>query len=255
MPFPSHHGASIPTRSRLFVASLKKKSKWKQAVSSLIFSAPVLFIAGWVSRGIISLLIRTLRVTIHGKDHLLFFDKEINSHPKSATPVIIALWHNHLLLAPLLKQCALITSCKAIVSQSRDAALLAAFINTYKGASVIKVGHRSRHHALQEMINALMERDIILITPDGPRGPRHQAKEGALYAAQKSGAAIVPLSWKGSKVFELPTWDRLQIPYPFSKIELSIKAPITVPLGKDPKELTSLLNEALISNVRNKNIV
>jgi hypothetical protein len=69
----------------------------------------------------------------------------------------------------------------------------------------------------------------LVITPDGPRGPCYEVEEGALLLAQLTGLPIVPytcnLGWK----IRVKSWDRFQIPLPFSRCEVVFEKPIRVP--------------------------
>lgn len=56
---------------------------------------------------------------------------------------------------------------------------------------------------------------------DGPRGPFHKAKPGAITAARETGAIIVPIVTHASRawVFE-KAWDRYSLPKPFARVKL-----------------------------------
>lgn len=58
------------------------------------------------------------------------------------------------------------------------------------------------------------------VTVDGPRGPRHEVKEGAIFLAGRAAAPIVPirLFMTRRKVFR--SWDRFQLPWPFSRVAM-----------------------------------
>lgn len=110
-------------------------------------------------------------------------------------------------------------SAAALVSGSRDGELLAGYLERgLKYAKVIR-GSSSRggSEALAEMVMALQGRSC-LITPDGPRGPAHQAKAGALIAASRSGRNVLLAGWSCHRKLILNSWDRMEIPYPFSTI-------------------------------------
>ena len=68
-----------------------------------------------------------------------------------------------------------------------------------------------------------------LIAPDGPHGPAHEAKPGAVMLAQLSGAPILPMAFATDRPWTLKSWDRLLIPQPFSKVTMSLGDPIEVP--------------------------
>lgn len=145
---------------------------------------------------------------------------------KTAThnPCILMLWHNRLAMAPeILSRNAPGFIYAAFISNSRDGEPLALVVESYAVGRVLRVPHNLRHAALNTMIHHLKEkREVIVITPDGPRGPKYEMKPGIVLAAQESGAYIVPFSWKASKYWQLKTWDGMLIPKPFSHLEITL---------------------------------
>ena len=79
----------------------------------------------------------------------------------------------------------------------------------------------------------------LVITPDGPRGPRFKFKPGALLLAQMSGRPILPMSYAASHAW-LIKWDRFVIPVPFSRIAIAIGPPVYVPRVNDAASLEQL---------------
>jgi lysophospholipid acyltransferase (LPLAT)-like uncharacterized protein len=67
------------------------------------------------------------------------------------------------------------------------------------------------------------------MTPDGPRGPARVAKPGAVAAAQRSGAAIMPVGIGASPAWRAPSWDRFLVPSPFAKVRMVYGEPFGVP--------------------------
>lgn len=138
---------------------------------------------------------------------------------------ILMLWHNRLAMAPfILFRYAPQFIYAAFVSKSRDGELLSAVVHSYKAGRTIRVPHNSRHQALKELIQHLKEKkEVIIITPDGPRGPRYEMKPGIALAAKETQAHVIPLDWSCNRMWELKTWDKLRIPKPFSKITISFE--------------------------------
>ena len=130
------------------------------------------------------------------------------------------LWHNRLaLVAEALTAKANDFTYNAFISNSRDGEPLALFAKSYPNGNIIRVHHQARHQALREMIACLQQkREIILITPDGPRGPRYKIKPGITLAAKQAQAWIVPFTWEADSFWELNTWDKFRIPKPFTTI-------------------------------------
>lgn len=171
------------------------------------------FVFGWVIRVFMEALYITLRIEYRGCASL----------PKKC---IIALWHNNLALGPLIPRYFKKNAFSLVVSKSRDGQLLSAFLTTYSNVEVIQVGHQKRHSALLHMIEELQKNRVLMITPDGPRGPAFILKPGTCFSSQQADAPIIPMQWYASKVFTFNTWDKLVLPLPFSKVVITLKEPI-----------------------------
>lgn len=67
------------------------------------------------------------------------------------------------------------------------------------------------------------------ITPDGPKGPAHEFKPGAILLSQLSGKPILPMAFAARRAYRFPTWDRFILPLPFTGTALAIGEPRVVP--------------------------
>ena len=105
--------------------------------------------------------------------------------------------------------------------------------------------------ALRDFYEAIVKQRVSpAITPDGPRGPVHEFKPGAVVLAQLTGKPILPIAVSASRTLRLSTWDRFELPLPFSRVVISIGEPVSVPRGFDPDALGRLqttLGEALLA--------
>lgn len=134
---------------------------------------------------------------------------------RSREPVVFALWHDELFTpCYVYRKKGLI----ALVSSSQDGEYLAQLMlrlgyNLARGSS-----SRQGLQALREALNKIrtLHQDVVF-TVDGPRGPRHQAKEGAIYLAHKANSHLVPVRVFNArkKVFHR-AWDKFQLPWPGS---------------------------------------
>jgi len=66
-------------------------------------------------------------------------------------------------------------------------------------------------------------------TLDGPRGPARVAQAGAVWLASATGNPVLPFHLEASSHWSLRSWDRTQIPKPFSTIALVVGEPLEVP--------------------------
>lgn len=84
--------------------------------------------------------------------------------------------------------------------------------------------------ALVIMSKRLEEGRDVAFTIDGPRGPRFVAKPGPAMLARRSRDPIIAfhVAYERAKTFE-STWDRFQLPMPFSRVIIAIAPPIDVP--------------------------
>lgn len=173
-------------------------------------------------RSFLWLLIKTCKFKVTGGENLNFSAKSGSS--------IIMLWHNHLpLIGPSLLAAGPKLSYCAFISNSKDGDIAAEYVTSYSMGHTIRVPHDSREAALKTLISRLkMKRDVAIITPDGPRGPRHRIKPGVAIAAKETNASIIPFKWSSDKYWELKSWDKMQIPKPFSTINASFGTPVTL---------------------------
>lgn len=156
-------------------------------------------------------------------------------------PVIFALWHNRLavcvpacrkFLRPLRGR----DTLAALISASRDGALLAAIVEEFGVHPVRGSSSRRGGQALKELVSWMRQGNDVALTPDGPRGPCYQAREGALVLAQLTGAPILPIACRVRGKLRLKSWDRFQVPLPFATYELALLPAIRVPREATPEE-------------------
>jgi lysophospholipid acyltransferase (LPLAT)-like uncharacterized protein len=191
---------------------------------------------------IIRAIAATLRVTLVDRGGIL-------NRPDNP-PVIMAFWHNRLfLMAPFYDRFCRSRGAMALISRSRDGQFISD-VCAWFGIRSAR-GSSSRHGvaaALAAVHAARDEKLHIVITPDGPRGPRYRVQSGVLRLAQATGRPIVTVTtyvrWKW--VFD--SWDRFQLPLPFSRCQLVSGEPIFVPpdaSGEDLEKLAARVAESL----------
>jgi lysophospholipid acyltransferase (LPLAT)-like uncharacterized protein len=148
-----------------------------------------------------------------------------------------ALWHNRLLIFPLvLRRFFGNRRGAALISASRDGDLLTDAIRRF-GYDVIR-GSSSRlgASAMLRLTQELASGRDVVITPDGPRGPAYELGPGIVFLAQKSGAQVLPMNLEYSRCWRLASWDRFIIPKPFSKVRVLVGQPQRVSLTATPEE-------------------
>ncbi|MBK6796242.1 MAG: lysophospholipid acyltransferase family protein [Acidobacteria bacterium] len=146
-------------------------------------------------------------------------------------PLVYCFWHNRIPIATYFWRD---RSIIVMSSQSFDSEYIARFIQRFGYGAARGSSTRGARSALIQMIRAVKSGTSAAFSVDGPRGPIYQAKPGALLLAKKSGAAILPFSISLEKCWRLPSWDRIEIPKPFSRAFVVIGAPFKVDDPDDP---------------------
>ena len=83
----------------------------------------------------------------------------------------------------------------------------------------------------------------LAITPDGPRGPCYEIQDGILSLAQVTGLPIIPLGCASKRKFRFKSWDRFQLPLPFTRCDVVYGEPLHIPRKLNDVERTSLRAE------------
>ncbi len=148
----------------------------------------------------------------------------------SGRPVLFVLWHSRIL--PLLffhRHQGVVT----LISRHRDGAHLARLAHRWGYGTVRGSSGRGGDVGLLGLVRALGRAGEAAITPDGPRGPAERVKPGAVAAAQRAGAVLLPITASPSRAWWFESWDRFCLPQPFARIDVVYGAPFTVAEGKD----------------------
>ncbi len=148
-----------------------------------------------------------------------------------------ALWHNRLLIFPLvLRRFFPERRGAALISASRDGDLLADAIRRFDYEVIRGSSSRLGASAILQLTDVLASKRDVVITPDGPRGPVYELGPGAIFLAQKSGASVLPMNLEYSRCWRLGSWDRFIIPQPFAKVRVLISSPHHVKPTSTPGE-------------------
>lgn len=148
-------------------------------------------------------------------------------------PLIYCLWHDRMLPVPYAwrKICPDRRSLVVLTSASHDGAVLAHAMSVFGIGAVRGSSSRRGVAALVGMLKALRSGSDVCVTPDGPRGPRHSMQAGVLKLAEAGGAPLVPVHVECLDAWRLRTWDRFQVPKPFSRVRVIFDPALAVPAG------------------------
>ena len=108
-----------------------------------------------------------------------------------------------------------IPHAKVLISSHFDGELISRTIKYFGLGTLAGSTNRNAARVLIQAIKTIKEGYDIGITPDGPKGPRHEVADGIIVMAQKTKAKIVLVEIKPTKFWQLNSWDKFIIPKPF----------------------------------------
>lgn len=161
---------------------------------------------------------RSLRWEAEGAEHL----DEIHARGHRA---IFAFWHGRIFPATWYWRQ---RSIVVMTSLNRDGEVIARCIRRHGFLTARGSSSRAGLRALGEMARNIRDGRDVAFTVDGPRGPRHVAKQGPVILARKTGAGILCFHIALARKLELGSWDGFQIPCPFTRARVLIAPPLWV---------------------------
>ncbi|HZP41311.1 MAG TPA: DUF374 domain-containing protein [Candidatus Binatia bacterium] len=153
--------------------------------------------------------------------------------------VIGAFWHDAIPLVPLLKRFRWPGRGTIMLSWHRDAEIAARAVRWFGVDVVHGSSTRGWLGGLRGMLAAHEAGSDLLVVPDGPRGPRHVAKEGVVQLARATGLPVVPIGAAAAPRRRLRSWDRMQLPLPFARVALVVGRPVHVARDADAAALAA----------------
>jgi len=222
---PSPEKPGPPARKRKSGVIVPHKAKWHQRAGAFL----------------VFVLLRALMVTVRCR----LRDRSGFLAPNAPSPAIFCFWHNR--LASCIKAYeshrkphASGKGMAALISASRDGAFLAGILEWFRVQPVRGSTSRRGPQALLELTTWAERSYDLTITPDGPRGPCYQVQEGVMSLAQVTGLPVVPLAFNVNWKLRVKSWDRFQIPLPFTRCEVVVGRVMRVPPEATDAERESL---------------
>jgi len=156
---------------------------------------------------------------------------------------ILMSWHDTIMILPHISPFNFYKNVHALVSPHNDGRIIS---DTMKliGYNIIEgSSNRNSLHAAKKILKILKSNGSVVITPDGPRGPRHEMKGNILEFAKKCNSQIIPMNAYCSKYVTLSSWDKLIFPFPFGRITVTFGNPIFADSDIKLQALAKALNK------------
>lgn len=139
---------------------------------------------------------------------------------------ILALWHGRILAGlDYFRDRGVVV----ITSQNFDGEWIARILHRFGFGTARGSTSRGGARALVQMRRDLAAGRPVAFTVDGPRGPAREVQMGVVWLAGATGHPILPYHIEADRFWTARSWDRTQIPKPFSRVAIAIGAPLAVP--------------------------
>lgn len=196
---------------------------------------------------LINVLLKTVRLRIENSDVVKELDKQKKNY-------VVAFWHGSMLIGWFMQRN---RNFASLVSKSKDGDVLTAILEKWNFHVVRGSSSKGGHEALDLMIHLTEENYHLAITPDGPTGPIFKMKPGAVITARRSQIPLLLVGIGMKSKWTLKSWDKFEIPKPFSAVTAIYSQPIMISailtkeetsevIDKCESELNNLQKEALI---------
>jgi len=177
----------------------------------------------WLAGSLGPLVVRLLGRTVRWR---ILVDPETRALLDAGTPHIWAFWHGQILPLTYTHRG---RGAQVMVSHNKDGELITRVIEGLGFGTVRGSSSRGGAAALRGLLTQLRRGRSVAITPDGPRGPRHEVQDGVVAVAARGGAPVIPLGVHLVHAWRLDSWDRFEIMKPFGRAVVTFDPPLTVP--------------------------
>jgi lysophospholipid acyltransferase (LPLAT)-like uncharacterized protein len=194
----------------------------------------IVAVAGWALATVLRLVYLTLRVRWVDPHGVL------QAHA-AGNRVVWATWHDGIALLPLMVvRVERRLRPRVVLSWHRDAEIAAQAVRHFGVAVSRGSATRGWTGAMRGLLEAHGRGEDLVVVPDGPLGPRHEAKEGVVQLARATRLPVVAIGIASTSPHHLRTWDRLQVPRPFGRVALVLSAPISIVRGESARSLAEV---------------
>lgn len=161
-------------------------------------------------------------------------------------PAIYIFWHEYIPFPFYLRpHC----GYAMLVSRHRDADILSEAARHMGYETVRGSTQRGGGAAIRELFRRGRTMNLV-ITPDGPRGPRRKLASGCIYLASRMRLPLVPFGLGYSHCWRAPTWDRFAVPRPFGLARALVGPRVWIPEDLDREGIEA--HRQRIENVLNQ---
>ena len=214
-------------------------------MKTLLRSAPVQALFAVLLGAYLWMVLRSVRWSIEGRG----LADALIADPKG---LIVCFWHSRIAASigaqPLVRPH---RPTRLIISLSEDVEFIARAMEmmdlpAFRGSSRRTKDPRRRHSGgavYRQSLDWIREGGVLILTPDGPRGPAEQMAEGPVRMASRTGAPVILMGLATTPSAKLKTWDRMELPRPFGRGVIAFDGPVFAPDDLDAEAMKALRQE------------
>ena len=207
---------------KINIDSFVVKAKFRQIIRKVSYSAAF--------QGLICFVISSYMRLVYCSSKKIFINEEVGLEAaKNNRPLIACFWHNRLMMIPFItvriKKTYPNYNFATLASRHGDGQFVGKIMEKFGLISILgssKAGRKSSRGidfaGFKKIFKVLEQGYSLGITPDGPRGPNQKINGELVNIARISGAGIFPISYSSSHFKKLKTWDKFNLPLPFSTL-------------------------------------
>ena len=218
------------------------KTKIKQLLRKIFYNFLIQEVLAWLIMLYIELVFLTSRKKILN-------NKIINDSINVRSPLIIAFWHNRLVMIPAMakriKNSYPNYKFMTLASRHGDGRIVGRVMQKFSLISILgstKDGRKSSRgidfSSMRQILDGLKRGYSLGITPDGPRGPNQKINGDIVNIARIANAKIIAVSYSSSNFIIFNSWDRFKLPLPFGKLSFYIdEVPLEIPRNSSDEQI------------------
>jgi len=180
---------------------------------------------------LIDVLLFTVKIRIDNKESI---ERLIANNQN----FVVAFWHGSMAIGWYLHRN---INCSALVSKSKDGDVLAHILKKWNYKIVRGSSHIGGNDALVMLLDLINDKYSLAITPDGPTGPIHKMKAGAVITAKKGNAPLILAGIGCDRKIVFKSWDKFELPLPFSNVFVKYSDVITIEQNLSYDETSNMI--------------
>lgn len=167
------------------------------------------------------LVCASIRWRVEGLEHL-------DPFWRGGRPVIVACWHGRLVMIPEVWRVHGKGEAFVLMGLNRNGELITRIVERFRMRAIRGGSRDGGKQAREQMEHEVRSNPAttLALTPDGPHGPALVSKMGMAKVSRSCSLPVVWVSAAASRAARLGTWDRMVVPWPWSRVVVRFSAPV-----------------------------